>query len=104
MALKKRTGSAGPRKPGTSAKVKAWAWRSGLIEFGKNVPPGAFPILSADGICFSRQRIEAAARHSYDGQTLLVPGVPEAKSNAKAYEAFEQWVRWMRKPAAIVAS
>lgn len=83
------------RRVGTSIKIKAWAWRSGLIEFGKSVPSGAFPILSADGVCFSRQQIEVAARH---GKTLLVPGVPEAPSDAKAYEAFESWVRWLRKP------
>lgn len=80
-------------------KTKAFAWRSGLIEFGERIPSGALPILTARGKSFAKSTIEATARHSYDGKQLLVPGVPEAESDNDAMAAFERWLAWIRDRA-----
>ncbi|MCY4548160.1 MAG: host nuclease inhibitor protein [Defluviicoccus sp.] len=66
---------------------RAHAWRSGLIEFrggGEPCPRGA---LSLPDVPLAA--IEVRARRSYDGETLLVPGVPEAENDADALAAFE---------------
>lgn len=83
-----------------TSNIRAYAWRSGLIGFGERVPSGALPILTVDGKSFTRDQIEGAARHSYDGAQLLVPGLPEAKSDAEAMDAFERWIEWLRDPIA----
>ncbi len=73
----------------------AWAWKSGLIQFGREAPDGAAKF--ATGI--DTRLIEAVstlARHgkgSGEGQ-LLVPGVPEAGTGAKKVAALIAWVDW----------
>ena len=66
--------------------AEAYCWRTGIIEFGSRTPDGALCLARG-----SQKRLEAAlcpiARHSRRGQTLLVPGVPEADSDAEALEA-----------------
>lgn len=75
--------------------VYAWAWPSGLIQFGREAPEGA--VKFATGI--DTRLIEAVstlARHgqgSGEGQ-LLVPGVPEATNQKKAMDALIAWVDW----------
>lgn len=64
----------------------AYAWRSGLIQFGRKVPDGALCI--AEGPAKKlRPSVEAVARHAYDNETLLVPGIPEAKDDDEALDA-----------------
>lgn len=43
-----------------------------------------------------RHRIEAVARHAYDGETLLVPGIPEAVNQADGVEALLRFQKWIR--------
>lgn len=73
----------------------AYCWRSGLIEFGGDLPDGA--ILIAQGHYLHRDNIKeivnVRARHGWDGQ-LLVPGVPEAKSDDEALDALLTWQSW----------
>jgi len=78
--------------------MKAYAYRSGQIEFGNTVPSGALPIIGPDKRSIPRDRIEAGARLAYDGKTLLVPGIPEAEDDNAAYEAFEKWIDWLIDP------
>ena len=64
----------------------AYCWRSGQIEFGNRVPGGAAELIyGPPGII--KERVSVRARHAYDGTTLLVPGVPEADSDAEAHRA-----------------
>ncbi|EOV0971280.1 host nuclease inhibitor protein [Edwardsiella piscicida] len=67
-------------------KITAYAWASGLIEFGNSVPPGALPIAKGD-----KQQIMdnviVLARHSYNGYEIYVPGIPEADSQKDATDA-----------------
>ncbi|MCY4395886.1 MAG: host nuclease inhibitor protein [Rhodospirillaceae bacterium] len=73
---------------------RAHAWRSGRIEFRplqSKCPEGALPLPPV-----LRTRIEAKARHSYDGKTLLVPGIPEAESDTEALDALERFCDRLR--------
>ena len=74
--------------------MKAYAWESGLIEFGQRVPNGA--LLIVDGPAKRvKHVVNVLARVGYEGG-LLVPGVPEGETeNAKldALTAFVQRVR-----------
>jgi hypothetical protein len=65
--------------------MKAYAWRTGRIEFGNRVPAGALPI--AEGAeDFLKGVVNALARQSYIG-TPLAPGVPEAVDDDAAVDA-----------------
>ncbi|EKN3979055.1 host nuclease inhibitor protein [Yersinia enterocolitica] len=64
----------------------AYAWASGLIEFGKTLPNGALPVIK--GLENEvRESIEVNARHSRINEQLLVPGVPEANNQSEGYDA-----------------
>lgn len=80
-----------------TTQIKSFAWRSGLIGFGREIPKGALPILDSNGKPISRRRLDPLARHAYDGKSLLVPGVPEAEDDMTAMLAFERWVNWIRE-------
>jgi hypothetical protein len=77
----------------------AYAWASGLIEFGRKCPDGALPIMRG-----KRSEIEpivsAKARHSYERGVLLVPGVPEADTPEEAVDAFTRFC-WRCEGSAI---
>ena len=78
--------------------VFAWAWQSGLIEFGRVVPEGALKF--ATGIDTALQsRVAVLARHGQgksDGK-LLVPGIPEAEDENAQVDALIAWVQWCAK-------
>lgn len=76
------------------ATYRAFAWRSGIIEFGRRIPNGALPVDHGTERSVHR-RVEPLARHAYDGKTLLVPGVPEAVSDAEAFDAWQRFKRLM---------
>lgn len=71
-------------------------WRSGEAEVVTIVPEGT--IVLATG---KRERLEtvlsAVARHSYDGETLLVPGLPEAADDDQAQIAAANFVRMLNE-------
>jgi hypothetical protein len=69
-----------------------FAWAKGLIEFGTEVPEGALPIYAVVGadeqkVALLRENVEVLSRLAYDGETLLVPGIPEAADEHAAYDA-----------------
>jgi hypothetical protein len=61
-----------------------------VIEFGPRIPDGALPVDHGVEACV-RERVEALARHAYDGKTLLVPGISEAQSDDEALEAAQRF-------------
>lgn len=69
-----------------TGKITAYAWASGLIEFGNKVPDGALPIITG-GELQVREIIDVYARHSRTNDQLLVPGVPEANDQHDACTA-----------------
>ena len=69
-----------------------FAWANGRIEFGAETPEGALPIYAVVGadqnqMTQLRENVECLSRLAYDGETLLVPGIPEAVDEQAAYDA-----------------
>lgn len=98
-------------------KLYAYAYASGLIAFGYNVPSIALPIASGRSKPL-REYIDATARHGYKTRKnkygrpqklkgtehLLVPGVPEAPLlNKDPLDALIAYCAWIGKnaPASI---
>jgi hypothetical protein len=73
--------------------MRAFCYRSGEIEFGTKIPGGAMPLGVSRRSTKLREIVGVLARRAYDGQTLLVPGVPEADDDDMALDA----VRYMRE-------
>ncbi len=74
----------------------AFAWASGLIEFGDTLPDGALPIaVAADDVQARKMRdsIEILARHGKGPSKgkLLVPGIPEASNQQAAMKALTRF-------------
>lgn len=69
----------------------AYCWRSGVIEFGEAVPAGALEIGYGDAAF--KARVELYARHGYEKDVLLVPGIPEAASDLDAEFALRLFVK-----------
>lgn len=72
----------------------AYCWRSGVIDIGAVVPKGAIEIARGPRKELT-DFIGAVSRHAYDGETLLVPGVPEAESDVAAVQALMAFVTWL---------
>lgn len=72
----------------------AYCWASGLIGFGPEVPEGAIGIARGKDQVV-RDTIEVTARHAYDNEMLLVPGVPEAPSQRDGLEALARYIQWL---------
>lgn len=77
-------------------KIVAYAWASGLIEFGQNCPDGALPVLFGKEQQV-RERVDVLARHSRTSDALLVPGVPEAQSQDEAMQALTRFVKELNR-------
>lgn len=73
--------------------MKAYCFANGEIGFGRTVPDGAVIIASGPAKKL-RERLSVLARHAYDGETLLVPGVPEAPSQEEGMTALLAWCKW----------
>lgn len=80
-------------KPST-AKVIAYCWSSGLIQFGPTLPDGAIGIATGEESKV-RDVIEVTARHAYDNESLLVPGVPEAANEREGIVALARYIQWL---------
>lgn len=80
----------------------AYAYASGLIEFGSRVPVGALPIITGPAK-HVRQIISATSRHSRDSEEMLVPGVPEAKDQIAGVDALIRYTNWVEGKLAALA-
>lgn len=65
----------------------AWAWATGLIQLGTEIPDGALPIARSKNHHQLREVICVLARHGYTAGQLLVPGIPEAPDQQEALNA-----------------
>lgn len=74
----------------------AYAWANGRIDFGRSMPKDALPIAKGPATPL-RKHIEVTARHAYDGETLLVPGVPESGGGDAAVDALLAYSREIKK-------
>lgn len=74
--------------------MKAYCYRTGVIEFGRYVPKGTLEIASGRALL---KNVRVRARHAKDGETLLVPGIPEASNDVEAYAALKRFKEFVRK-------
>lgn len=74
----------------------AYAWANGRIDFGRTMPKDALPIAKGPATPL-RKYIEVTARHTRDGKTLLVPGVPESGGGDAAVDALLAYGREIKK-------
>lgn len=72
--------------------VHAYCFQTGVIEFGTEVPAGAIVVAASYMEKRLKNFIEVNARHSYDGKTLLVPGVPEQANEYRKVNALGDWL------------
>ena len=70
--------------------LHAYAWASGLIEFGKYVPGDALELLAGDAEMV-KYRIRAFARLADENESWLVPGVPEANTPEQKMHAMRHF-------------
>jgi hypothetical protein len=77
----------------------AYCFASGRIGFRARTPKGALPIARGPDSRRGRRRLReflcGVSRHSYDGKTLIVPGIPEASSQFAAHRALEAFISWI---------
>ncbi len=66
--------------------MKAFCWRTGVIQLADTVPEGALELATAPATLLA-QTVDAVSRHGYDSQIYLVPGVPEADDAEQALDA-----------------
>ncbi|EAO1206261.1 host nuclease inhibitor protein [Salmonella enterica] len=72
--------------------IVAYAWASGLIEFGTVCPDGALPVMVGREKLV-RDSIDVLARHSRTNNDLYVPGVPEAANQDEGMNALLRFVK-----------
>lgn len=77
--------------------------RRGVIDIVHTVPAGRLVIIDDPDEKLLRSVVEPAARLAYDGVTMLVPGVPEARSDGAALQAVIAFQRWMRQRMAVAS-
>lgn len=66
------------------------AWRTGRAFVCQKVPQGAISVITGRKTELV-ELLAVHARHAHDGETFLVPGVPEAKKDAEALQALRRW-------------
>lgn len=75
--------------------MKAYCYASGQIGFAsREVPDGAIHFASGPKKTLE-PFVSVMARHAYDGETLLVPGVPEADDQEAGVDALRKWCGWI---------
>lgn len=76
----------------------AFAWASGLLEFGEALPDGAIQV--AAGPKSELKGVVMALARQGQGNSegkLIVPGIPEAPDQTAAGDALEAWITWCAK-------
>lgn len=108
----------------TAPRTYLYCYANGVAKFGHRVPDGAIGIdhrtaaqLAAEAKKIKKEKalfrkdpcnnrypslpwkasMSARLRHGYDGKTLLVPGIPEARDQGEAYEALKRFKEWAVK-------
>ncbi len=100
-----------PSPPLPADHTCAFCYASGLIQFDREVPNGAIVIARGPEPVL-RDYISGQARHGYEtreragklekiegSDALLVPGVPEARSEGTRMRALEQWLDRLKEEA-----
>jgi hypothetical protein len=80
--------------------LKAFCWRTGLIQLAPVVPEGALELATAPATLLA-QTIDGIGRLSYDNHHFLVPGVPEAPDDNTAMDAVFDFQSQLNKRLSI---
>lgn len=80
----------------TLGRKHAYVWRNGVVEFGPTIPEGAMPI-AYFATKEALDKIQVMCRLSYDNETMLMNGVPEAESDAEAYVAYNKFLDQLKE-------
>lgn len=76
--------------------MKAFVLRSGLVQFGYEVPENALEVGDGpDNLLI--QIVTFLARHTYNGEELICPDVPEARNEAAAFNAVLEFKDQIKK-------
>jgi len=78
--------------------MHAYCFASGQIEFGARIPEGALPVAKGPRKVLV-DYLNGVARHAYDRETLLVPGIPEAPDQGAALDALKRFTTWASEHA-----
>ncbi len=73
----------------------AYCFRDGVIGFGESMPNASIGIAHSTNKEELKEFIGVRARNGYTKDVLLVPGIPEAKSDEEALVALEKWLSWL---------
>lgn len=84
--------------------LTAFVWRSGLLQVAREAPEGSLKLATAPDTVMT-DAISGTARLAHDGQTWLVPGVPEAGDDSDAaLDAVLDFQKQLNKRLASVLS
>ena len=72
-------------------RIYAHADRRGVISFTRKPDEQGLLLLGSGFGSAFRNMVGVVARHAFDGKTLLVSGVPEARDDKMALEAVEHF-------------
>jgi hypothetical protein len=75
------------------AAFRALCRADGVIFYDRKTPDGAIEIVRGDEDLV-RGRMAVAARHGWQPDLLLVPGVPEADDQKAGLVALHEWINW----------
>jgi hypothetical protein len=84
--------------------IRAYVWRNGVIEFGPKLPDHVLPICKGPARVV-RPLVRVLSRQAYDGKTMLMPGIPEAKNDwqaANALLAFRNAIKQRNRPGVVI--
>lgn len=73
-----------------------FVWRSGEMGVGARERRGTIPIAIGPREAL-RKLIAVRGRLAYDNKTWLLPGIPEANSEAEALAAVDRFIHWCDK-------
>lgn len=77
--------------------ISVYCYKSGEIGLAecRPAPEGTVVIFRSERPLLEVfDQVAITARLAYDGETYLVPGVPEAESQPAAFDALIKWARW----------
>jgi hypothetical protein len=72
--------------------MHAYCFASGQIGFGDGLPAGALPIARGEPSILV-EFIKGVARRGHAGETLFVPGIPEATNDDEGLECLERFTK-----------
>lgn len=76
--------------------MKAFVFRNGLVQLGNEVPANALEVGDGPDEMLT-VIVGVVSRHAYNNEDLICPGVPEARSEAAAYNAVIEFKDQIKK-------